>query len=650
MPNPAPEPAHPAPTPPSYEVLTRSRRAPEARETRANVGWIVLFLLLAVPGGLWASGAKVKQAFFPEVERKIETVEVDRGDVRSYVVEGGSLESADKATVRCQVEAVLGMVMSGGQGGQGGQMGQRGGNQQQQQQQVQQQQAQQQAAAKAGATGAAGAAAGKAAGAAQAVAQGQQAANAQAQQNMAGGQNAASAGGIIQKPVIKSFTMVVAPHTPLRPAAAAAAQAKAQQNLQQLMDPSQNGGNGDQQQKAGSTTILKILPEGTPVEAGDVVCWLDDAAFKDELKSQMIRYAQAKSWVEQAQYALKSAEIAREEYKNGVYPQDLLLVEQYTHTCQISLKQAQDNLAWEKSMLAKGLRTDMQAKGAQYSLQRAELALREAEGMRERLVKYTAPKLITNLEAKIAAVRADLEAQNAAFALEDQRKRKLERAIANCRMKAPRKGVVVYYVKSSGWGTVENEINEGVTVRENEPVFLVPDPSRMRVVVKVNESKVAYLHRGIPALIRVEAFPGQVLHGHVLEVTAIPTPAAGPFSDVKMYNASVEIEKGIDGLRTGMNARVEFLVSDREDVARVPVRALRWFDGTPYVATPVGKAGHAWRPVSLGMMNEFFAEVRSGLQPGERVVADPSDFAPPTAAEREKARLASRGQEPGLQG
>ena len=601
-----------------------------------GVGWFVLLILIAVPAGLWAAGTRAKQ-FFGQTEAKLETVTIDRGDLRTYVVEGGSLESADKALVRCQVEAVLGTVMSGGQGGQGGQGG-RGGNSNQAGGSTTANTAATQAATTKAATTTTTATAGKSASAAQAVAAGQSAANAQAQATTAA--SSASAGGIIQKPNIKSFTMVVALHTPLRPALTTSNNAKAQQQLQQLQQQQQNGSN-QESQKQGSTTILKILPEGTPVEAGDVVCWLDSSQFEDELKAQMIRYAQAKSWVEQAEYALKSAEIAREEYKSGIYPQDFMLIEQYIHTCKISLKQAQDNLKWENAMLDKSLRTETQVKGAQYALQRAELALKEAENMRARLVKYTAPKLVTNLEAKIAAVRSDLEAQRAAFALEDRRKNKLERAIANCQMKAPRKGFVVYYIKSNGWGSVENEIAEGVTVRENEPVFLVPDPSRMRVVVKVNESKVAYLHRGVPALIRVEAFAGQVLRGHVLEVTAIPTPAAGPFSDVKMYNATVEIEKGLEGLRTGMNARVEFLVSDRENVVRVPIKTLRWFDGYAYVAVATGKNGFTWKPISLGMMNEFYAEVQSGLESGDKVVADPSDFAPPTYAERERAKVAT---------
>ncbi|HEU5118205.1 MAG TPA: hypothetical protein VFT74_16425 [Isosphaeraceae bacterium] len=116
-----------------------------------------------------------------------------------------------------------------------------------------------------------------------------------------------------------------------------------------------------------------------------------------------------------------------------------------------------------------------------------------------------------------------------------------------------------------------------------------------------------------------------------------------------MYNATVEIEEGLEGLRTGMNARVEFLVGSRENVVRVPLKALRWFDGYSYVAVPEGKSGHAWKPISLGMMSEFYAEVKSGLEPGDQIVADPSNFDPPTFAERERAKVAGRMPGAGVQ-
>ncbi len=238
----------------------------------------------------------------------------------------------------------------------------------------------------------------------------------------------------------------VQPHVPLRPKTTPAAQqpAKAQQKGWAARRRRQPGRRRrrpeqrpEQQEKPGATRIIEILPEGTPVKAGDVVCKLDSAAFEDELQAQEIRYAQAKAWVEQAQSILEVSEIALREYRDGIYPQDVQLVRQYISTCRTEFERASKNLAWSRDVAAKGFRASAQVKADEAAFQQATIALREAEGMAFRLEKYTGPKLITGLSAKVEAVRADLLNQEAAFQLEEARLNKLKAMIANCTMRTP---------------------------------------------------------------------------------------------------------------------------------------------------------------------------------------------------------------------
>ena len=50
----------------------------------------------------------------------------------------------------------------------------------------------------------------------------------------------------------------------------------------------------------GSTSIVYLIPEGSQVKAGELLCKLDSSAYEDEEKAQLIRYLQAKSYREQA--------------------------------------------------------------------------------------------------------------------------------------------------------------------------------------------------------------------------------------------------------------------------------------------------------------------------------------------------------------
>ena len=72
-------------------------------------------------------------------------------------------------------------------------------------------------------------------------------------------------------------------------------------------------------------------------------------------------------------------------------------------------------------MAKKGFRTSSQLKADELSDQQASIALEEAEGMLERLEKFTGPKILKSLEAKIKAIEADKKNQEASFELEKQR-------------------------------------------------------------------------------------------------------------------------------------------------------------------------------------------------------------------------------------
>ena len=192
------------------------------------------------------------------------------------------------------------------------------------------------------------------------------------------------------------------------------------------------------------------------------------------------------------------------------------------------------------------------------AFEQANIALCEAKGMLDRLVNQTGPKIIKSLEANVRAIQSDKLTQDASFSLEDQRLKRIKKNIENCIVRAPGDGIVVYVNQADRWGTVTAPIDEGVTLRQDQPIFSLPDPKHMRVKARVNESKVTMIHTGQRVMISVDAFPERPLRGTVGEVTAISTPLNA--SDVRVYYANVEIDEGFDDLRPGLSAEVTFNV------------------------------------------------------------------------------------------
>jgi multidrug resistance efflux pump len=381
------------------------------------------------------------------------------------------------------------------------------------------------------------------------------------------------------------------------------------------------------EEKPGATRIVTILPEGTRVTKGQLVCQLDASAFEDELQAQLVRWLKAKSWVDQAKSILDVSEISLREYRDGIYPQDLQLIRQYIQTCKIEEDRARRNAEWSRDMFNKSFRTAAQLKADDLNLQQATIALHEAEGMLERLVKFTGPKNIKSLEAKLKAVESDKKNQEASFELETQRRDRLQRNIDRCALRAPDEGIVVYVNQSNGWGMVQQQIDQGVTVREGQPIFQLPDPKSMRVKARINETKMGQLKSGQRALVKVDAFPERLMEGTVAEITAISTPVNGPFSDVRIYYAMVNIDQGHDDLRPGLNAEVFFKCDSRTNVLRVPVQSVRSMGGKNYVAlhqaSPQSEQSWTWKRVELGLSDPEFVEVVSGVKRGDRIVANP---------------------------
>ena len=201
--------------------------------------------------------------------------------------------------------------------------------------------------------------------------------------------------------------------------------------------------------------------------------------------------------------------------------------------------------------------------------------------------------------------------------------------------------------QTNGWGQVQQAIDQGVTVREGQPIFQLPDPKSMRVKARINETKMGQLRSGQRAMIKVDAFPDRLMQGTVAEITAISTPVNGPFSDVRIYFAMVNIDQGHDDLRPGLTAEVFLKCDSHTNVTRVPIQAVRSIDGKHYVALhqtssqAEQNSSWKWKRVELGLSDPDFVEVVSGVKRGERVVANSLALPAPESIPEEQAEAPS---------
>lgn len=374
----------------------------------------------------------------------------------------------------------------------------------------------------------------------------------------------------------------------------------------------------------GSTTIIKIIPEGSKVKKGDLVCELDSAALKDQLTNQVITTKGAEASYQNAKLTREVAQIGVKEYLEGIYKQEEETAKGEIALAQSDLKRAEDRVDWCKKMFSKGYISEGQYISEKLALQRATFSLEQAQTKLDVLQKYTREKTVKELESEVEKARSDELAKQSTWDLEKSKEAKLRAQIEFCKLYAPSDGLVVFANDPNRFGGQSQlQIEEGAQVRERQKIFSLPDTTRMQVNTKVHESMVDRITQGLRARIRVDAFADEMLPGVVEEVAPLPDPSSFFSADVKVYTTKVKIERGRDGLRPGMTAQVEILVNELENVLSVPVQAVLQYGGKDHIAVRKTDGTFDWRDVTLGVYNDKFVEVKGGVKAGELVALMP---------------------------
>ena len=193
--------------------------------------------------------------------------------------------------------------------------------------------------------------------------------------------------------------------------------------------------------------------------------------------------------------------------------------------------------------------------------------------------------------------------------------------MSKCTLRALKPGLVVY----GGGGdrrfySGEDQIREGATVRERQPIITIPDMTQMSVRVKIHESHIKKIKKGMTARIQVDAFPDKHLTGDVSKVGVLPDSQDRWMNpDMKVYLTTIDIDGTHDWVKPGMSAKVEIEVNLLEDVVYVPIQAITPSAGKHLCYVANGAEPES-REVEIGEFNDEFIEVKKGLKEGERVL------------------------------
>jgi len=239
----------------------------------------------------------------------------------------------------------------------------------------------------------------------------------------------------------------------------------------------------------------------------------------------------------------------------------------------------------------------------------ADYALAESTMQRYQMLydkKSVSPHEYDEVKAKLAAAKARRDAAHANSAQAEAAVAEANTAVGFTKIRAPFDGLVTAKL-----------VDAGAMAAPGVPLLVVEDTSRFRLEVNVDENQIGLvrLRAGVPVVL--DSLGDQVITGKVVQIV----PAADPAS--RTFTVKVDLPADPQ-IRSGLFGRARFPRGERESIL-VPQTALL-HRGQLDAIYVVGKDKIAeLRYITLGKPAGKDVEVLSGLDNGERVVAQPAD-------------------------
>ena len=411
----------------------------------------------------------------------------------------------------------------------------------------------------------------------------------------------------------------------------------------------------------GQTTIIMIVPEGTNVNEGDLVCELDSSALSDKETQQeiavekakaafqqgeedlKIQEAQNESDIEAANLKLKLAQIDLKKFQEGELVQQINDLDSKIKLAEENLSRAKESYDYVQRLAKKGYRTQNDLESERIAVETQKINVELVRGEKRVLIDFTEDRTLAELEANVkefareiqrtesktraalAQKKAELRARELTFEVESKKYERLIAQIKACKIYATQDGQVVYANTRDGRSADQVMIDVGVGVRERQAIINLPDLDLMKVNARIHESRISMVRAGMSAIVKVDAYPDEVFHGEVDSVASVPSSTGGFGSTTKEYEAVIKLtdeSEKVNKLRPGLTATTEIMVERRDDVLQIPVQANITIGAKQFVFVVTDKRVDL-RPIKVGKTNSNFIEILDGLEAGDTVVMNP---------------------------
>lgn len=154
----------------------------------------------------------------------------------------------------------------------------------------------------------------------------------------------------------------------------------------------------------------------------------------------------------------------------------------------------------------------------------------------------------------------------------------------------------------------------GSQVSPASPVAQISRTNELEIVVSLAERFISKVRVGLPAVIRLDAFPDQQFNATVTELSPVVDPLT------RTLEVTLRFTRPDPRVRAGMFAEVRIITEQKDNIVKVPADVMIRRFGDNFVFVVQEDDTVSRRVVTPGIEIDNKLEITSGLEPGERVV------------------------------
>ena len=405
---------------------------------------------------------------------------------------------------------------------------------------------------------------------------------------------------------------------------------------------------------------------------GDLLVELDPGSLKDRILSQEISVRTSKNSViksqndleiqklrneqniDDAKISLNFADLDLKKFKNS---DARLTREDYAGQLsnlsnKVSISEAK--LVYLRELEKKQFLSKMSLREEEQKVEEFRHNIRMMRGESDAYEKYVYPKSEQDYNSKIKQAELSLttveqtatnnmitateevDTQKQKLRLEEEKLTEVKDQLNKSRIYAPSSGLVVYHVgESSRYGGSSGIIEKGATLRKGQDIIHLPDLSKMKVQLKIHESRINQVKPGLQVQIRIDTIADRTFRGKITYVAPVAAAAERWGSDKKVFKCEVSISDKLPPyIRPGASATCRIFVANLPKIRmvdgkkiktlRVPIQSVVTTVEGRRVCFKMNKKNQPVPvPVETGYYDQTHIQITTGLALGDTILKAP---------------------------